>query len=247
MSPSDVRQLRAVVCDLGGTVLSLDHARIERAVRAAGGEPPAHWVAGAESAARHSVDEAVRAGASPHRIWSAFFRDYLLAAGTPEAALAAVRDELEAFHRRHHLWNRTMPGAREMVAAVGRSGYRLAAISNSDGRAEWILRQVGLADAFEFVIDSQEVGIEKPDARIFALAAQRLELAPDACVYVGDVLMIDAEGARRAGYSGILLDAYGAYGSADLPAGVQRIVEWSQLLAAVGAVEQALAKGRGAG
>ena len=238
-------QLRALVCDLGGTVLSLDHPRIEHTVRAAGGEPPPEWVARAETAARHSVDEAIRGGSSPNGVWSAFFRDYLLRAGAPAERAGAVQEELEAFHRRHHLWNRTVPGAREMLAAAARAGYRLAVISNSDGRAEWILRQVGLADAFEFVIDSQDVGIEKPDPRIFALATERLELHPEECAYVGDILTIDAEGARAAGYGSVLLDAYGAYGGEPLLPGVSRIVEWSQLLTALGAVENALSKERG--
>ncbi len=223
--------LPAIAFDIGGTILSLDHPRIERAVRAAGGQPAADWVERSEVAARRAVDAAVRGGGGSLAVWNAFLEAFLEAAGTPRGEKAAVRRELEAFHRRQHLWNRLVPGAREMLVTASRAGHRVAAISNSDGRAEWILAQLGLGAEFEFVLDSAEVGIEKPDPRIFRLAAGRFARPAEDCLYVGDVLTIDAEGARAAGFSAVLLDSYGAYRAEELPPEVRRIVEPSQLAA----------------
>lgn len=224
------REAVAVVFDLGGTLLALDHPRIERAVRAAGGAPASGWVPRAESAARREVDRVVRAAGDPAAVWQAFFGPYLEAAGAAPGTQDAVRQELEAFHRRHHLWNRLVPGGRDMLEAVERAGYRLAALSNSDGRAERNLGRLGLGPEFEFVLDSAEVGCEKPDPRIFHLAARRLGVEPSACVYVGDVLSIDAEGACAAGFAAVLLDLYGTYRAEEMPDGVRRIVEPSQLV-----------------
>lgn len=128
-----------------------------------------------------------------------------------------------------------MPGTHEMLDAVARAGWRLAVISNSDGRAEQNLRQQGLGPEFEFVLDSADVGMEKPDPRLFQMAARRLGLHPSACVYVGDVLSIDVEGALGAGFGAVLYDAYGTYEAGEMPAGVLRIVEPGQLAHGLGA------------
>ena len=59
------------------------------------------------------------------------------------------------------------------------------------------------------MIDSQLVGVEKPDPRIFAIALERLGLAPADGLYVGDIYEVDVIGARRAGLDVILLDPMG--------------------------------------
>ena len=229
-----VRGARAILFDLGGTVLSIDHPRIERLLRSAGHVPPAGWAARAERAGRRAVDGHIREGATSREQWEAFFHSFLESAGTPPELLHSVFAEIEDFHRRQHLWNRPINGVPDAIAALGRAGYRIAAVSNSDGRAEWLLGTMGLSREFEFVIDSHDVGIEKPDPRIFHLACERLGLAPPACAYVGDVLQYDVEGARRAGLRAVLLDHYGSYETADLPDDVPRAVEASELPAGFG-------------
>ena len=60
--------------------------------------------------------------------------------------------------------------------------YRLAVISN--GFAD--VRAIGIGDHFEVVVSAHEVGMPKPDPRIFAACAARLDLAPAAMLYAGD-------------------------------------------------------------
>jgi putative hydrolase of the HAD superfamily len=67
----------------------------------------------------------------------------------------------------------------------------------------------------EFVLDSSEVGVEKPDPRIFRLALERAGLAPDEAVYVGDIYSIDVLGARAAGMGAVLLDPGQCWGARD--------------------------------
>ena len=74
----------------------------------------------------------------------------------------------------------------------------------------------GIRDAFELVIDSQLVGVEKPDPRIFAIALERLGLPPAAALYVGDIYEVDVVGARRAGLDVILLDPLGLHAGRDV-------------------------------
>jgi len=61
----------------------------------------------------------------------------------------------------------------------------------------------------ENVIASGEVGVAKPDARIFEAAAAHFGAAPGEACYVGDRLHTDAIGAARAGLLGVWLDRPG--------------------------------------
>ncbi len=105
-----------------------------------------------------------------------------------------------------------------------RRGYRLGVISNADGRVRGLLDQSGLSRFFELILDSAEVGIEKPDPRIFLTATERLRLAPGACASVGDIYEIDFLGARRAGLEAVLI------GPGIAPAGVTPVANLTELV-----------------
>ncbi len=222
MSPA----VEAILFDLGGTCLEIDHPRIAGALAARGAAPPEGWVGRAERAGRVRLEALLAAGADGDAQWAGFFEAFLVEAGAAPADVPAIFAELVAFHRRHHLWNRIMPGIPETLRALAGRGYRLAAISNSDGRAEQILAHLGLAHEFEFILDSRDEGIEKPDPRIFLGGCARLGLPPSRCAYVGDVRSIDVAGAQAAGLFPVLLDVYGSYGAE--VAG--RVAEPAQLL-----------------
>jgi FMN phosphatase YigB (HAD superfamily) len=90
-------------------------------------------------------------------------------------------------------------------------------VSNSDGRAEDHLVATGVRDGLEFVVDSQLVGIEKPDPRIFRLALERMGVPAARALYVGDLRSIDREGAHAAGLECVLIDPFGDYADARSP------------------------------
>jgi putative hydrolase of the HAD superfamily len=66
-----------------------------------------------------------------------------------------------------------------------------------------------LAQYFEAVIVSGEVGIGKPDPRIFALALEKVAVPPDQATMVGDSLSRDIEGAQAAGLKAVWLNRAG--------------------------------------
>lgn len=78
-------------------------------------------------------------------------------------------------------------------------GYRMALCTNNvrEWSATW-RAMIPVAEIFEVVVDSSEVGARKPDPRIYELTLEALGVAADAAVFVDD-LEINCEGARRLG------------------------------------------------
>ncbi|MCS7010621.1 MAG: HAD family phosphatase [Anaerolineales bacterium] len=83
-----------------------------------------------------------------------------------------------------------------------RPNYKIGLISNAwSGLRAWITRQ-GFADVFDRMIISAEVGLMKPDPRIYLLALQELDAQADESVFIDDML-VNVEAARVVGMSGI--------------------------------------------
>jgi putative hydrolase of the HAD superfamily len=87
------------------------------------------------------------------------------------------------------------------------SGLRLGIITNGDSAQQRDkLKVLGLTDMFAVVVAAGDIGIAKPDSRIFHHAAGELGLAPRRCVFVGDLRDTDALGAAGAGMKGVWLN-----------------------------------------
>ena len=86
-------------------------------------------------------------------------------------------------------------------------GVRFGMITNGDLDFQMAkLDALALTARIEHVIASGEVGVTKPDARIFAIALNRFDVRATDAVYVGDRLRTDAIGAALAGMTGIWLN-----------------------------------------
>lgn len=85
----------------------------------------------------------------------------------------------------------------------------LAVVSNWDPALPTLLTELGLTEFFAFILPSAEVGVEKPNERIFRLALQRVGLRPEEVVHIGDQYEADVIGARAVGITPILLDRKG--------------------------------------
>jgi epoxide hydrolase-like predicted phosphatase len=89
------------------------------------------------------------------------------------------------------LIERLMAGSQpdeEMLAAVVRArvaGVRTGLVSNSWGTRRY--DRARLAELFDGVVISGEVGIRKPAPEIYELGAERIGVEPSACVFVDDL------------------------------------------------------------
>lgn len=194
-------ELRAVLLDAGGTLIHPDHEFILARLADEGIDADEADYA----RARARADTVVRAilesddpGTDDSRVL-AWFVSLLTSLGLPEERIEAVGRDIRARHEADALWVRAVPGTREMLRSLKDAGLRVAVISNANGRVDRYLDAAGLADELEFIIDSGAVGVEKPDARIFHMALDRMRLRPEECVYVGDTWEVDVVGARNVG------------------------------------------------
>jgi len=76
-----------------------------------------------------------------------------------------------------------------------RGRYVLGVISNANTPLECL----GLEDYFEHQLYAEDVGLVKPDPRVFELAMSRVPCRPEDFVYVGDSVEFDVMGAMNAG------------------------------------------------
>lgn len=98
------------------------------------------------------------------------------------------------------------------LSALRGEGFLLGVISNMGRDLPQVLEELGLAGFLDVVVSSGEVGVSKPDPRIFLEAAVRAQVSPAGALYVGDLYDSDVVGARGAGMDAVLLDRHGLFG-----------------------------------
>lgn len=75
-----------------------------------------------------------------------------------------------------------------------RKSYLLAIITNGPSAAQWEkIQKLKLQKYFDFIVVSDDIHIEKPDARIFHTACNYLGLPPGECIIIGDKLETDIQ------------------------------------------------------
>lgn len=212
--------VRAMLFDAGNTLLRMDYAAIAARLVALGVATTADAVQRAEWQARVRLDAGLGPAVSTEsRATGDRYTGLILdALGVRDGAVLGA---LTAWRRDYNppvgIWGGATPDAAAALDAARAAGLATAVISNSNGSVRGILQSLDLARRLDLVIDSFEVGVEKPDPRIFRLALDRLGVAADAAVYVGDLYTVDVLGARAAGLDGILLDPGGLWGPRDCP------------------------------
>ena len=93
------------------------------------------------------------------------------------------------------------PAAGKVIPALAGLGYRVGIVSTKFRyRIEAMMEDAGLLDCLDVIIGGEDVTRHKPAPDGLIKAAERLDLAVEDCVYVGDS-HVDAGAARSAGMS----------------------------------------------
>jgi putative hydrolase of the HAD superfamily len=92
------------------------------------------------------------------------------------------------------------------LTALRARGYLVGMVSNLEPFQRPWVKELELAPLFDEIVLSCEVGLLKPEPEIYQLAAKRLEVAPEECVFVGDGMFQELFGARAAGMTPVRID-----------------------------------------
>jgi len=95
----------------------------------------------------------------------------------------------------------------DIAATLPRLASRFRLVGLSNGEPEFLAHLAANRIGFEFelLISVQEVGVFKPDPRVYRHAASRLDLEPDACLMVS-ANSFDVLGARLCGFHGAFVN-----------------------------------------
>ena len=95
-------------------------------------------------------------------------------------------------------------GAEEVLAELRRRGIKIGIGSDMTAEIQYRkLRSIGLIQYVDFMVTSEEAGVEKPDERFFRLCLKKALCAPSECLFVGDVIFKDYLGAKAAGMQAV--------------------------------------------
>lgn len=170
------------------------------------------------------------------------WRDSLAACGVDDEALAAQLES--AFRAARRAGELVDPEATGVLADLARD-HRIALVTNGapDVQREKLSRTT-LARHFDAIVISVELGIGKPDPRIFQAALKAIDAVAGDAVMIGDSLPRDVAGARSAGLRAIWIDRAGTSPRADDPVPDARVRALSELRPALAAMAPAGASPR---
>ena len=204
---------KALFFDVGNTLLFPDHKRMLHALHERQIFPADDLLKEIERRTKREFDSLLGHSAIDHGFWHVYYSHLLEELRLPDDSLHA---DLVSRTRISANWCEIRPRTREALQRLAKH-YRLAVISNADGKIADVLARCGIADCFETITDSGIVGREKPDPAIFDAAVRSLGVSAADGIYIGDVYSVDYLGATRFGMQSILFDVAGAYRDRNLP------------------------------
>jgi putative hydrolase of the HAD superfamily len=116
-----------------------------------------------------------------------------------------IAEALEARAAMYPQWFVPRPGAQEVLPELRAAGYGLALISMCAPDAPAMWRASPLSGSVDAEVFSSEVALRKPDQAIYRLAAERLGVDAEGCLYVGDGAYRELTGAAAAGMRPVLI------------------------------------------
>ncbi|MEO5511310.1 MAG: HAD family hydrolase [Longimicrobiales bacterium] len=221
---------RNILFDVGGTLLHVDRGFILSCLAERGVHRDDAEFAAADYRGREAMALILRSGnpGTDTIRWRAYAGTLLKELGCSDEDAMAVGMRVREHNTNGRLWGHVEKGTAETLQQLKDDGYRIAVVSNSDGRVAEFLAHAGLAHYFEIIVDSGTEGVEKPDPRLFLIACERLGIDPAETLYVGDLYEIDVVGARAAGITALLIDPADTCPDADCDRiqAIPEILDW---------------------
>jgi putative hydrolase of the HAD superfamily len=221
------RRFDALLFDAGGVLVLPDPTVIGPLLAYYGGDASidAHRRAHYAAMAAKSTAGAVEAD------WFTYDMAYVRSVGVADSDMTEAA-ELLGKSRHAPLWRWVIPESRAALDRLAAAGIPMGVVSNASGQIAAVLAretcQVGEGPhvAMRVIVDSELVGVSKPDPAIFEHALPHFaEFDRARIAYVGDSVTMDIASARGAGLHPILVDPHDDHPDADF----ERIVSLAQL------------------
>jgi HAD superfamily hydrolase (TIGR01509 family) len=126
------------------------------------------------------------------------FKQYLAARFLGPAADVGAVERVASRHWRYPA-HALEPDVRSCLEVLRQAGYRIGAIANQPSAVRAALDRDGILGHFSVWVISEDLGLQKPDPRIYAHAVEEAGAEPAACAMVGDRLDYDIRPARSVG------------------------------------------------
>ena len=120
----------------------------------------------------------------------------------PELVAELAETETAGWARAVTLYSETVP----TLGALRERGFGLGLISNCSAQAGAVLHRIGLAEQFDSVVLSCEVGIAKPDPAIFEHACRALGVRPEESMFVADGAFKELDAAHTLGMVAVKIE-----------------------------------------
>ena len=206
-------ELDAIMFDAGGVLWDLrpSHQELfDKTLKAHGIETEPDRLSKAIRKAERETDNdfAGLKGADEALFWKDFDAIVLGELGLdndPEYFSAELSAEFRSVLNKVDSWV-AYPDATPALEAARRRDFKLGLISNATELARRVLKNLDMERYFDFIVISEEVGVRKPDPRIFEIALEMANTRPERSLFLGDKPATDAMGATRAGMMAVLVD-----------------------------------------
>ncbi len=200
----------AVLFDAGGVLVLPDPTVLGPLLAYYGGDPSIERHRRAHYAAMKAKSDE----GSPESDWTGYDAAYVTSVGVGADEAVEAADVLG--QTRHAvLWRWPIVESRAAMVSMAAANLPMGVISNASGQIAGILAramcQVGPGPHVEMrcIIDSQVVGVAKPDPAVFDFALSHFgEFPRSRIAYVGDSVTMDVATSAAAGLHPILIDPY---------------------------------------
>ena len=144
--------------------------------------------------ANEEKKEAVKAGKNDVNFWQDYAR---------EIQVALPDDWVQSFNDVMKKAIGAVPEMYDLAYQLRDLGYTVGMLSNIDARLANLINLFGLYDPFDPCLLSYELGVEKPDAKIYEILIHRLDLPAEEIVFIDDKIE-NVEAAKALGIDAIL-------------------------------------------
>lgn len=206
---------QVVFFDVGNTLLFPNRSKMLAPIPSERHPTLAQWQA-LERRTKSEFDRSMKSGRVDHGFWWIFHTHLLEDLGENGGVRDSLLPELVRNTQNSANWDQILPGTCDTLKRIARS-FRIAVISNADGKIEQVLSRCGIVDCFESITDSGIAGIEKPRKEIFEAALLAMKTSAEESLYIGDVYSVDYVGACNAGMRAVMFDSVRAYRDRDVP------------------------------